>query len=48
MSRYRFMEAQRDHYPVRLVFQLVKVPASGYYAWQHAQQLTVVPLAPAW
>ena len=38
MSRYRFIEAQRDHYPVRLLCQLVAVPASGYYAWQQAQQ----------
>jgi transposase InsO family protein len=38
MSRYRFIEAQRDHYPVRLLCQLVVVPASGYYAWQQAQQ----------
>jgi len=38
MSCYRFIEAQRDHYPVRLLCQLVKVPASGYNAWQQAQQ----------
>ena len=38
MSRYRFIEAQRDQYPVRLLCQLVEVPASGYYAWQRAQQ----------
>ncbi len=31
MSRYRFGEAQRDYYPVRLLCQLVQVPASGYY-----------------
>ena len=40
MSRYRFIAAQRDHYLVRLLCQLVEVPASGYYAWQPAQQLT--------
>ena len=38
MSRHRFMEAQRDQYPVQLRCQLVAVPASGYYAWQRAQQ----------
>ena len=37
MSRYRFIEAQRAHYPVRLLCRLVAVPASGYYAWQRAQ-----------
>ena len=37
MSRYRFIEAQRDQYPVRLLCQLVKVPASSYYAWQRVQ-----------
>ena len=38
MSRYRFVEAQRNHYPVRLLCQLMKVPASGHYAWQQGQQ----------
>ena len=33
MSRYRFIEAQREHYSVRLLCQLVGAPASGYYAW---------------
>ena len=28
MSRYRFIEAQRDHYPVRLLCRLVAVPVS--------------------
>ena len=28
--RYRFVEAQSDHYPVRLLCQLTKVTASGY------------------
>ncbi len=32
MSRYRFIEAQRGHYPVRLLCQVLGVPASGYYA----------------
>ena len=36
MSCYRFVEAQRDHYPGRLLCQLLRVPASGYYAWQKA------------
>ena len=34
MSRYRFIEAQRSQYPVRLLCQVIAVPASGYCAWQ--------------
>ena len=48
MSRYRFIKAQREHYPLRLICQLLNVPASGYYAWQQAQQQRVVPCEPAW
>ena len=48
MSRYRFIEAQRAHYPVRLLCQLVKVPASGYYAWQQTQHQKVAQVEPAW
>ena len=48
MSRYRFIEAQRDHYPVRLLCRLVAVPASGYYAWQQAQPPSAGRLEPAW
>ncbi|RFP64366.1 IS3 family transposase [Hymenobacter lapidiphilus] len=48
MSRYRFIEAQRGHYPVRLLCQLVQVPASGYYAWQRGQQQAVTQPEPAW
>ena len=48
MSRCRFIEAQRDQYPVRLLCQLVKVPTSGYYAWQQVQQQTVNQPEPAW
>lgn len=46
--RYRFIEAQRDHYPVRLLCQLVEVPASGYYAWQETQQQAETKPEPAW
>ncbi|MGI4967941.1 MAG: hypothetical protein ACRYGH_03245 [Janthinobacterium lividum] len=48
MSRYRFIEAQRDHYPVRLLCQLVEVPASGYYAWHKSQQQAAMRQEPAW
>ena len=44
MSRFRFIEAQRDHYAVRHLCQLVEVPASGYYAWQQGQQQAVAQL----
>ena len=48
MSRYCFIEAQRDHYPVRLLCQLVQVPASGYYAWQRVHQPAIPKPEPAW
>jgi len=48
MSRYRFIAAERGHYPVRLLCQLVAVPASGYYAWQQAQQQKLAQREPAW
>ena len=48
MSRYRFIEAQRGQYPVRLLCHVVAVPASGYYAWHQAQQPAVAPPEPAW
>lgn len=48
MSRYRFIEAQRSQYPVRLLCQVVAVPVSGYYAWQRAQGQADDKPAPAW
>ncbi|RZK90393.1 MAG: IS3 family transposase, partial [Hymenobacter sp.] len=48
MSRYRFIAAQQDHHPIRLLCQLVEVPASGYYAWQQAQHQKVMQCEPAW
>ncbi|QNH64235.1 IS3 family transposase [Hymenobacter sediminicola] len=48
MSRYRFIEGQRSQYPVRLLCHVMAVPASGYYAWQHARQQAVAQLEPAW
>ena len=48
MSRYRFIEAQRNQYPVRLLCQVVAVPVSGYYAWQQAQEQVDDKQAPAW
>jgi hypothetical protein len=48
MSRYRFIQAQREQYPVRLLCQVVQVPASGYYAWQQTQQQAIKREAAAW
>ena len=48
MSRYRFLEAARAHYPVRLLCQVLGVPISGCYAWQQAQKQAVIGKAPAW
>ena len=48
MSRYRFIEAQRGQYPVRLLCRVLGVPVSGYYAWQQAQQQRKKQIAPAW
>ena len=32
MSRYRFIAAERGHYPVRRLCQMLGVRASGYHA----------------
>jgi len=48
MSRYRFIQAQRGQYPVRLLCQVLRVPASGYYAWQQTQQQALKYESPAW
>ena len=48
MSRYRFIDGPRTAHPVRLLCQVLRVPASGYYAWQHAQQQRIAPGEPAW
>ena len=48
MSRYRFIAAERGHYPVRRLCQVLDVPASGYYAWQAGQQRVEGAATPAW
>ncbi len=48
MSRYRFIDAHREQYPVRLLCQVVAVPASGYYVGQQGQQQTLVKSVTAW
>ncbi|WP_375437575.1 IS3 family transposase [uncultured Hymenobacter sp.] len=48
MSRYRFIEAQRTQYPVRLLCEVLQVPTSGYYAWRQAQRQVVRCETPAW
>ena len=49
MSPYRFIAAERGHYPVRQFGQVLGVPASGFYAWQADQQREVgSDETPAW
>ncbi|MDB5267209.1 MAG: hypothetical protein JWP58_249 [Hymenobacter sp.] len=48
MSRYRFIDGQRATHPVRLLCHVLRVPASGYYAWQQAQQQSIALSEPAW
>ncbi|MBC8081906.1 MAG: hypothetical protein H7Z21_01735 [Hymenobacter sp.] len=48
MSRYRFIAAERGHYPVRQLCQVLGVPPSGFYAWQRGQQRAVAKKTPAW
>jgi transposase InsO family protein len=48
MNRYRFIEAQRSQHPVRLLCQVMGVPASGYYACQQAHQQGTSSGPPAW
>ena len=48
MSCYRFIAAERGHYPVRRLCQVLGVPTSRYYAWQTGQQRAMDPQTPAW
>ena len=48
MNRYRFINAERGHYPVRRLCPVLGVPARGYCAWQTAQQRAVDQQTPAW
>jgi transposase InsO family protein len=34
MSRYRFIAAEKATYPVAVLCRVLRVPSSGYYAWQ--------------
>lgn len=33
--RYRFIEAEKEEYPVFVLCRVMRVSRSGYYAWQH-------------
>ena len=33
MSCYRFIEAQRNWHPAHLLYQVLGMLSSGYYAW---------------
>ena len=46
MSRYRFIQAQTRHYPVRRLCQVLRVGVASYYRWQ--KKATGRPLVPAW
>ena len=48
MSRYRFIAAERGHYPVRRLCQVPGGRASGYYAWQAGPQRAVGAATSAW
>ena len=48
MSCYRFIEAQWEHYPVRLLCQVVGVVVSSHYAWHHGHQHAGNQELPAW
>ena len=48
MSRHRFINTERGHYPVRRLCQVLGVPTSGYYAWQTRQQRAADQQTPAW
>jgi putative transposase len=32
--RYRFIDAEKAHYPIRLMCRVLEVASSGYYAWR--------------
>lgn len=46
MSRYRFVQAQTRHYPVRQLCQVLGVGVASYYRWQ--QKAVVRSSVPAW
>ena len=46
MSRYRFIRAQKPHYPVRRLCQVLGVGVARYYRWQ--QKAATCSPVPAW
>ena len=46
MSRYRFIQAQTRHYPVRRLCTVLGVAVASYYRWQ--QKAAVRPRVPSW
>ena len=48
MSRYRFIDAEHGHYPVRRLYQALGVPVGGFCARQQGQQKAVGHSAPVW
>ena len=46
VSRYRFIQGQTRHYPVRRLCQVLRVGVASYYRWQKGAASR--PLAPTW
>ncbi|WP_152981603.1 hypothetical protein [Hymenobacter sp. AT01-02] len=46
MSRYRFVRAQTQYYPVRRLCQVLGVGVASYYRWQ--QRVAARCSVPAW
>ena len=48
LSRFRFVSARRDQYPVKALCRVAKVSRSGYYAWASRPPSRVVSMTPIW
>ena len=49
MSSLQFIDQQRVHYPVRQLYQVLRIVPSHYYGWRHAQAARAAGTSePAW
>ena len=48
MRQLQFIEAQRLHYSVKLLCQVLQVVPSRYYAWRKVTNEPALPVEPAW
>ena len=39
IKRYRFIDAQKIHYPIAVLCDVMKVSRSGFYAWKERPML---------